>query len=221
MFKNFYQKHFDILDKFSGFFLHNPVLYRGLVLAPVIIASTSLKKSVLLGLAFIVITFITVFVSSFIPKVLPHSFKVILYVFIAALVFVPVAWALGVLMPMTLVKVGIFLPLLITNSLIVSRSESRFFKMSRKQMALDLSCNVLGFFVVICLVGIIRELTTYATIWDIPFTLFHIRKTPAMSFPFSGFILVGFLAALLQKLRLNILGNNPTPKQTDISQTDI
>ena len=53
----FYTKHKSFFDKIDGLFLGNTVLERGLVVAPVIVAATSLKNSVVLAIAYGIITF--------------------------------------------------------------------------------------------------------------------------------------------------------------------
>ena len=64
----FYTKHKSFFDKIDGLFLGNTVLERGLVVAPVIVAATSLKNSVVLAIAYGIITFFTVFFTSFVSK---------------------------------------------------------------------------------------------------------------------------------------------------------
>ncbi len=94
-------------------------------------------------------------------------------------------------------KVGIFLPLLVTNSLIVTKSETRFLKKKKLPMMLDVLCHTLGFYIVIMIVGIIRELFGNGSFLghavDLPVIF------PVLMLPFGGFILVGFLAAAVQK----------------------
>ena len=73
----FYEKHKSVMDKIDGLFLGNTVLERGLVVSPVIVAATTLQNSVILAIAYAVITFLTVFCTSFIPKRLPYTIRVI------------------------------------------------------------------------------------------------------------------------------------------------
>ena len=73
----FYTKHKSFFDKIDGLFLGNTVLERGLVVAPVIVAATSLKNSVVLAIAYGIITFFTVFFTSFVSKKLPYTIRVI------------------------------------------------------------------------------------------------------------------------------------------------
>ena len=102
--------------------------------------------------------------------------------------------------PGTSYQLGVFLPLMITNSLIVWRSESRFHKETKPRMALDLFFHILGFWAVICVVGAVREVWGNGTLWG---NQLAFVENPIMGvlLPFSGFIIVGFLAALLHKYR--------------------
>lgn len=197
--KTFYQRHKGSFDRINGFFLGNTVLERGLVLSPVIVASYNYKNSVILGIGFMLITFFTVLLSSFIPKKLPYTLRTIMYTLIGCAVFVPSAMLVDVIYPESLFKLGVFFPLLVANSLIVVKSESRFHKHSKGRMIFDLICYSLGFFVVIIVVGIIREFLGSGAFMGEPVK--GMISVQAVLLPFSGFIIVGFLAALLKHVR--------------------
>lgn len=206
--KKFYQKHKQTLSRFDGFLLNNTVLERGLVIAPIIVAGNTMKNAVILSIAFVAITFLTVLVSSFIPKRVPYTIRAIMHVVLAAVIFIPIAYFLQSFFPEEVYKTGIFLPLLVTNSLIVSKGESRFFKKSRGLMTVDLLSHTMGFFLVACVVGAIREILGNGSFWG--YSLGLGETAPALMFPFAGFILLGLLASALQKLR-NHLNQASTP----------
>lgn len=217
--QTFYQKHKKVFDLLGGLLLANPVLERGLVLAPVIVASYNAKHSFILGFSFLLITFISVFVSSFIPKKIPYTIRTILYTLIASGVFIPVAMWMDRLFPQTLFKIGVFLPLLVANSLIVVKSESRFHKRRMGIMLIDLLCHCLGFFLVILVVGMIREFIGSGTLFGVQLqTGFTI---PAVLMPFSGFILVGFLAALVKKLKYKLEHPRPRKKNMRVASVSV
>lgn len=214
--KNFYLRHKKSFDKFNGVLFGNTVLDRGLVLAPVIVASYNYQNSLILGLSFVIITFFSVLLSSFISKKIPYTIRSIFYTLIACLVYIPTAMWMNALYPESVFKIGVFLPLLVANSLIVVKSESRFHKHSKGMMVLDLFCHTIGFFIVIVLVGIIRELFGNGTIFG---EAINIRfKVPAIIYPFSGFILVGFMAAFVKWLK-NRLENPKGSQQNAVSET--
>lgn len=206
--KTFYQRHRGAIERLDGLLLQNPVLERGLVLAPVIVASYNYENSLLLGFSFILITFASVLLSSFIPKRIPYTVRTILYTLIACVVFIPTAMLMDRLFPGVVLRVGVFLPLLVANSLIVVKSESRFHKQKRGRMVLDLFCNTAGFFLVIVFVGALRELLGSGSLGGVSLGTFTV---PAVLMPFSGFIIVGLLAAAVKRLHSRL--DNPKPRR--------
>lgn len=200
MLKSFYRNHRSAIEKCDGLLLNNTVLERGLVVAPVIVAANTVLNSLILGISFVVITFLTLFFASFLPKRFPYTVRVILYAMMAGLIYMPTAKMLDDMFPESVFKVGIFLPLLITNSLIVTKSETRFLKKKRLAMMLDVLCHTLGFFLVIIIVGICREILGNNTFMGqaVAFP----GKFTVLMLPFGGFILVGFLSAAVQRFRL-------------------
>lgn len=207
--KTFYQKHRSAIEKFDGILLKNPVLERGLVIAPIVVASYNYQNSLLLGVSFVIITFFSVLLSSFLPKFLPYTVRILLYTLLSCVVFIPTAMLMEMLFPATVFKVGVFLPLLVTNSLVVIKAQSRFHKERKGAMVLDLFCNTLGFFLVIVFVGIFRELVGSGTLFGNPVK--GIPTIPAVLLPFSGFILVGLLAAAVKRFQFRL--DNPHLKR--------
>ena len=196
----FYREHKRVFDTVDGFLLKNTVLEKGLVVAPVVVVSSSLKNSVALALAFSILTFCTVLLSSFISKKIPHTLRVIMAVLFAGALYIPTAMLVELWFPGVVYQLGVFLPLMTTNSLIVWRSESRFHKEKKAQMTVDLFFHILGFWAVICVIGAVREIWGNGTLWNYPVEFIQ-NPVSGILLPFSGFILVGFLAALLHKLK--------------------
>lgn len=136
-------------ERLEGFLTQNTVLERGLVIAPVIVAANTLNNALALGISFTVITLLTLLIASFVPKHLSYTIRVILYVITACIIFIPTAKVMNHLFTESIFKVGIFLPLLVTNSLIVTKSETRFLRKPRLMMLLDVFCHVIGYFIYI------------------------------------------------------------------------
>ena len=198
--RRFYQKHRQQISRLDYILLQNPVLERGLTIAPVIVAGNTMKNGLALGIAFCIITGITVALTYLIPRNIAYTFRVIINALLASVVFIPTAMLVEAIFPGSLFNLGIYLPLLVSNSLIVHKSGSRYHTMTGKEMFLQLICTAVGFFLVIVLISGVREVLGYGTFlgnavqW-IPFTV------PAVTLPFGGFLLTGFLAAAVQALR--------------------
>lgn len=174
----------------------NPILVSGLVIAPAVVVADSFFGAAALAAAFSVITFFTLLVSSFVPKNLVYSVRIILYTVIGALVYVPSAILLNYLIPERIEAMGVFFPLLIANGLIISRSETIFFLESKGHMLLDIIFCIIGYDAAVLIFGAIREILGTGMIGGriigMPIMISGLR------YPFGGFILLGMLSALLR-----------------------
>lgn len=188
---------------FDGLYKKNTVLVSGLVIAPVVAAATTLRLSLVLVYFFSILTFFAVLISSYVPRDIVYAARIILYTFIASMVYVPTVIFGHTLFPNEVQALGIFVPLLITNSLIVSKTELRFFRKSKSKMVVDVICYILGFDFVIILFAFFREIFSTGALGErilgIPLTF------PALALPFGGFIFLGLMAALFRKIQMYII----------------
>lgn len=181
---------------------NNLVLVLGTAIAPVIVTANSLKNAAILALTFSVITFFTMLFSSFIPQKVVYTVRVIIYIAIGALVYVPTAIVLSAIFPQALQNMGIYFPLLITNSFIIFHSDTAFMTEKKSRMVLDLIFGIIGYDIVVLLFGLIREIISTGEINGNVIALPMIFK--AFYQPFGGFILLGIFAAVLRGILLLI-----------------
>ena len=178
----------------------NPILVSGMVIAPVVVMANNFLDALTLVSAFSLITFFTLVMSSFIPKNIVYTVRIILYTLIGALVYVPSVILLKYLMPEGVEALGIFFPLFITSSFIISRSESIFFLETKGKMFLDIIFCIIGYDIAVLLFAAIREIIAFGTIGGtiigMPVAL------TAFQNPFGGFILLGLMAALFRTILL-------------------
>jgi electron transport complex protein RnfE len=183
-----------------GGILHDNIVLSGLmVISPVIICGDTLKNALALIYAFSAITFLSVLISSFVPKRLPYTVKIIVYALISAAVYIPVKFASKEFYPDSIERIGIYYPLLAVNSLIVFQTEAKFFKMKKLDMMISLILCIIGFDAVMLLTGFLRELFAYGTInskiVDVN-TLIN-----GLSQPFGGFIFLGLMCGSYRFIR--------------------
>ncbi len=152
--------------------------------------------------AFSLITFFTLLISSFVPKSIVYTIRIILYTLIGAVVYVPSVMLLEYLMPEGVEAIGIFFPLFITNSFIVTRSESIFFLETKGKMLLDIIFCIIGYDAAVLIFSAVREILASGTIGG------KITGMPSsfrvFEHPFGGFILLGLFAALFRSILLLI-----------------
>lgn len=198
-------------NKFSfnldGLFRQNIVLMSGLVTAPIIVAATSGERAIVLVLSFFLMSYTSILICRIIPRKIVYTVRTLLYAVVAAIMFIPTIMLLETWFPETTKSVLVYIELLTVNSLLLAKTESRFYLKPYGEMALDAFIYVLGYALAAFAVGIVRELLAFGT-------FFGMRCfdpiMPAAKSPFFGFFLVGVLAAICRA----ISGKRVRSKQT-------
>lgn len=180
----------------NGLFKKNPILVSGMVIAPVVVFANTVSHAFTLAVVFTLITFITLAISSFIPKKIVYTIRIILYTIIGAVVYIPVIKLLNLVIPEQIASMGIFAPLLITNSLIISKSEITFFNETKGKMFADIIFCILGYDIIVMLFGFVRELVSNGSIGNNKLGMPVAFSGLAM--PFGGFILLGIFAGIFR-----------------------
>ena len=177
----------------DGIFKQNVVLMSGLFTAPIIGAAKDLYTALAISLAFTLITIISVSISYFLPRKLVFAVRITLYEIIAAAVYIPVMLLLREIYSLSVLEsVGIYLPILITNPLILSKTESRFYFRPFKYMLKDAAGFIMGFDLACIHVGVIRDVLVNNQIGT--FRMWLPFQVPALGTVFGSFILVGVLS---------------------------
>lgn len=177
----------------DGLFRQNIVLMSGLVTAPIIVAATTMQRALVLSMAFFAISYVSILICRFIPRKIVYMVRILLYTIVAAGVFVPTVIGLRYLFPETTGEVILYIELMVVNSLILAKTESRFYLEKYGKMAVDALIYIAGFAMAAFASGFVREIFSYGTVFG-----FHVCEpiVPAAKSPFFGFILVGIFAAL-------------------------
>ncbi|MCM1167512.1 MAG: NADH:ubiquinone oxidoreductase subunit RnfE [Ruminococcus sp.] len=177
----------------DGIFKQNIVLMSGLVTAPVIVAATTAERSVMLILSFFLISYTSILLCRFIPRRIVYTVRILLYAVAAAAMYIPTMILLERLFAEAVSGVSLYVGLMVVNSFLLAKTETRFYLKPYSEMMLDAFIYVLGYAAVTLAVGVLREVLAYGTVYT-----FHLCEPlmPAAKSPFFGFILVGVLAAL-------------------------
>lgn len=181
----------------DGFFKQNIVFMSGLLIAPVIACATTLQKSLAVCIVFTLVSFLTILLCRVIPRKIAYTLRVIIYSLVASAIYIPAVLLATFLMGGDVIaSAGVYLPILVTNSLILSKSESRFYVEPLRDMIPDVLCFVAGFDIACIFTGAVREILAKSTIGgaylEMPFTI------PALETTFGGFLFVGIMAGLVR-----------------------
>ena len=183
----------------DGLIKQNMVFMSGMLIAPVIACASTLMKSLAVCFVFSFVSAAAIFACRRIPRTIVYTLRVIIYSLAAAVAYIPAMLLAELIFGQDIVtSAGVYLPILITNSLILSKTETRFYHEPLKNMAADVFMFILGFDGACIVTGIIRELLADSRIAgygvDMPFTV------PALETTFGGFLFVGVGAGLFRWL---------------------
>lgn len=178
----------------EGILTKNPLYSSGVIIAPAAAACTSFYSGAILAAVFTAVTFVTIALCSFVPRKIVYTFRIILYTVVASLVYVPVHlfFMSGEVLSQMYLAVGIYAPLLITNSLITLRTETKFYRLARPYMLKLAAFYVIGYDLALLTFGGIRGFLSTGTVLGIKVLPFSI---PIFSTLFGGFILLAAVSA--------------------------
>lgn len=188
-----YKRNYSLL---SGILSNNPILMQGLVLAPAVVASTTLKNGLALCICAFVVFLPTLFVVSFIKgkNQIPHFLRMFFYALLSSVFFIPAAFLTKAVFPSSVDMLGIYMPLLVVNTIVIARAEAVAVR-SRPLVAVgDAFFHMIGFAVPVLLAAGIREYFSSGTLYGVLIDL-NSRNLTQVNLPFVGFILFGLMAA--------------------------
>ena len=195
----------------EGLLTKNPVTVQLLGMCSVLAITTSLFNGIGMGLSVTVILTCANILISALRKVIPSQIRIAAYIVIIATFVTIVDLALKAFIPALSASLGVFIPLIVVNCIILGRAEGFASKNGVLASAVDGICQGIGYTVALCLMCIIRELLGSGTFGG---GLLNngegIRIIPAqfpamqMVMPVGGFLTLGFLIAgsqwLMKKL---------------------
>lgn len=181
---------------------NNIVLIQALGLCPIIAAGVSLQNGVALTVCTAVVLIPLSLFIALVGNWLPKWLRPAVYALLASLLLVATAYVLERYISAELfAKLHMFIPLMAVNMLYM-RSVGVSSIINPIGTVVDALGSTVGFGMVICSISALREMAISGTIWGIP--LESNVALPEVASPFAAFILLGFMAAVLQWSRQRI-----------------
>ena len=186
----------------EGLLTKNPVLVQMLGMCSTLAVSTSLFNGLGMGIAVTVITICSNIFISALRKVIPPQVRIAAYITIIAGFVTTVDLLLKAFIPELSESLGVFIPLIVVNCIVLGRAEGFASKHGVLESAIDGLCQGFGYTVALVLVCVIRELLGSGTFGG---GLLNggegirilAEGTPAMMIvmPVGGFLVLGFVLA--------------------------
>ena len=187
----------------EGLLTKNPVTVQLLGMCSTLAITTSLFNGIGMGLAVTIILICSNVLISALRKVIPNEIRIAAYITIIAGFVTVVDLLLKAFIPALSSSLGVFIPLIVVNCIILGRAEGFASKNGVLASAVDGICQGIGYTVALIIVCVIRELLGSGTfgggllgpggagIQIIP------QPFPAMQLvmPVGGFLVLGFVLA--------------------------
>ena len=193
----------------EGLLTKNPVTVQLLGMCSTLAITTSLFNGIGMGLAVTIILTCSNVLISALRKVIPNQIRIAAYITIIAGFVTIVDLALKAFIPALSASLGVFIPLIVVNCIVLGRAEAFASKNGVLASAVDGICQGIGYTVALVIVCVIRELLGSGTfgggllgpggagIRIIP------EQFPAMQIvmPVGGFLVLGFVLSGSQALK--------------------
>ncbi len=189
----------------DGLLTQNPVLVQLLGMCSTLAITTTVSNGIGMGLSVtIILTLSNIFIS-LLRRIIPEQVRIACYIVVIAGFVTMVDLLLQAFFPDIAESLGVFIPLIVVNCIILARAESFASKSKPLPAAIDGICQGLGYTMILLVMSAIRELLGAGT-------LNGVRVFPAeyaaniLILPVGGFLTLGCLIALMQWIQQKVKG---------------
>ena len=182
----------------KGFLKENPTFVLVLGMCPTLATTTSAMNGLEMGLATMFVLILSNIVISLIAPVVPDKVHIPVYIVVIATFVTLLQLLMQAYVPDVYDTLGLFIPLIVVNCIVLGRAEAFASKNSVGDSALDGIGIGLGFTVTLTIIGIVREILGSGSVFGWKF----ISGDGILAFVMApgAFIVLGYLMVLFNKL---------------------
>ncbi len=192
-------KTIDIIK--NGLIKENPTWVLVLGMCPTLATTTSAINGLSMGLATTFVLMMSNIVISLLKSVIPDKVRIPAFIVVIATFVTIVQMVMKGFMPEMYATLGLFIPLIVVNCIVLGRAEAFASKNGVWHSAVDGLFMGLGFTWALTLLGMVRELLGTGCFFGMSLIGEDNDGMLLMILPAGGFICLGFLMALINHLR--------------------
>lgn len=148
----------NIKKQFSdGLFFQNPVTVQLLGMCSVLAITTTLFNGLGMGVSVLVILTLANIIISILRKIIPNNIRIACFIVVIAGFVTIVDLCLQAFLPALSSSLGLFIPLIVVNCIILGRAESFAYKNGPAASAVDGIFQGLGYTIVLVIMCVVRE----------------------------------------------------------------
>ncbi len=185
----------------KGFFKENAVFVLLLGMCPTLGVTSSAINGLGMGLATTFVLVMSNIVISLIKNLIPNKVRIPAFIVIIASFVTIVEMTMQAYAPALFEALGLFIPLIVVNCLILGRAEAFASKNNFVSSVIDGLGMGLGFAMALTMLGGIREILGSGSLFNISFTPSDASTLLVFIMPPGAFIALGFLIAFINRLR--------------------
>lgn len=187
----------------NGLIKENPLLVIMIGLCSSLAVTTSLANGFAMGLAMTFVLVMSEIIISLFRKLIPDSIRIPIFIIVIASFTTIVDLLMKAYLPALSESMGVFIPLIVVNCIIMGRVESFASKRTVGESILDALGMGLGYLWVLCGISLVRELLGSGTI--LGFSILPEQYTVAFfSRAPGGFFVFGLFIAVTQAIRKGV-----------------
>ena len=189
----------------EGFLTQNPVLVQLLGMCSTLAITTTISNGLGMGLSVMVILTLSNIFISLLRKIIPEQVRIACSIVVIAGFVTMVDLLLQAFFPDIAESLGVFIPLIVVNCIILARAESFASRNNPMAAAVDGICQGLGYTLVLLAMSAIRELLGSGALSGNQ--IFPAEYSASLIVqPVGGFLTLGCLIALMQWIQRKVKG---------------
>ena len=186
----------------NGIIKENPTFVLLLGMCPTLGTTSSAINGMSMGLATMCVLILSNLIIASIKKLIPDAVRIPSYIVVIASLVTVLQMVIKAYAPDIDKSLGLFIPLIVVNCIILGRAEAFAAKNSPVASLFDGIGIGLGFTLALTLLGIVRELLGAGSIFGLALVP-ETYNILLFILPPGAFITLGFLIAIVNKLRSN------------------
>ncbi len=188
----------------QGIVRENPVLRLMIGLCPVLAVSNNAINALGMSIAVAFVLIGSNLVVALIRKMTPDEIRIPIFIIIISTFVTICDYVMQAYTPALYQALGVFVPLIVVNCIILGRAEAFAYKNPVLNSVLDGVGMSLGFTLALVSIGVIREVLGAGSVFGFPLFDERIAAT-IMILPPGAFITIGVLMALVNRMENKVL----------------
>lgn len=192
----------------KGIIKENPILVSVLGLCPALAITISVENALGMGIAILFVLTFSNLIISLIRNIVPNEIRIPMFIVVIATLVTLVDMLMGAFLPALHKSLGIFIPLIVVNCIILGRAEAYASKNKPLDSVIDGVGMALGYTAVLVIISFFREFMASGaiTIWgNLKLDLNADRSaqifTSFFTSPAGAFIVLGLILGIVAALR--------------------